>query len=153
IAEGLLQGCECRDGSCFGAQDTRSQVHGPKTRTDCRRVLVVCQAALGPDKERDPLAPVEFTDTGAALEREYQAQRRSRGLVRQKLPQLKRRGELGYTIAPALLAGGDADAAPVLQLTLRLARIEPHHTAQRNERDDAPHAKLGRLLEDPVHAL
>src|SRR3546814_3831519 len=55
--------------------------------------------------------------------------------------------------APALLAGRNDHAAPVRQALAGTLAGELHLAAVRADRDEAGHAQLGRLLQDPVHLL
>ena len=73
--------------------------------------------------------------------------------VFEQLVQADRLRDLRHPIASTLLARGNCDRAPVLDLPERLLLIELDDTALREDGRDSPYTELGRLLDDPVHSL
>src|SRR5262249_30485088 len=67
--------------------------------------------------------------------------------------QTDRLRDLRNPVASALLASGDCDRTPVLDLPGSLPVIQVDHAALREQGRYSPHAQLGCLLNHPVHSL
>jgi len=78
---------------------------------------------------------------------------RRAGAHRRDADQLAGRLDRRQAIAAALLAGRHGDAAPMLRLGGSLGLVQADHAAPAQDRHDARHAELRRLLHDDIHAV
>src|SRR5438270_40935 len=152
IPEFALHERERRDRRRLGAQDPRTEAHGNEARLHGRLLLVVSESALGPDEHGDRRDRSRYVlDACRPGGREQQA--RAACTLPEELSERNWRQHLRQAVAAALLAGGDGDGAPVLELARCLRCAETHDAALGEERHDAGSPELGRLLHDEIHAL
>jgi hypothetical protein len=138
----------------FRAQDTRPQPQAVETGRRQRTDIAFAQSTLRPHHQQAAgRGESQLAGRAAGLRQQGQAQRAVIGKGVQPRRQRQCRNDLGQARATALFAGAGHHRAPVRQPLFRAGGIQLHLRAFGQQRHDARHAQLGRLLHDQVHLL
>src|SRR3982074_2535350 len=124
VPEFLLQQGQSAHRGCFRAQHARAQSNGRKACFDGRFLLDIGESALRSDQHRGVHGSIRDVCNAQPRAGREQQSSPARLAVFEQLVQADRLRDLRPPIASTLLARGNCDRAPVLDLPERLLLIE-----------------------------